>query len=153
MRRNPLGFFDLEKQFVSIDTKKTRQCTLSQLSSCLGICGVKIRNEELEAVFKKASKGGSTANYLELISDLRGQMTKVREGAVTALFKDMDPRNQKMVMFGEVTKWLQTEKHPDVVSGRATPDSVRKDFVDKLELFGRLGVGIIYSRDLTSKGV
>ena len=111
----------------------------------LGLLGVKLSNEELELVFHRVANGASTGNYLEIINELRGQMSETREGAVIALFRDLDEANRNRIHSTELSKWFRAENHPDIRDKHATAQSIKNDFVDKLDLFGRLGVGIFYS--------
>lgn len=132
---------ELERQFVVIDTNRTRQCTINQLSNCLGLVGVKVNNEELEAVFQRTANGASQVNYLNLINELRGQMSKHREDGVVSLFKDMvETTGSKYVTASQMLKWFRADNHPDIYDRHLSPDKVHEEFADKLDLFGRLGV-------------
>lgn len=137
---NPRGFFEVERQFVLVDTQKSRLASLNQVSTTFGLCGIKLRNDELEAVFRQVANGQAQVNYLELISTLRGQMTAKREGAVLALFRDMDPKNSGVVQAQALLDWFRADKHPDVLERHAVPEAIYSDFADKLDLFGKLGV-------------
>ena len=137
---NPRGFFEVERQFVLIDTQKSRLANINQVSTTFGLCGIKLRNDELDVIFRHVGQGRPQVNYLELISELRGQMSPKREGSVTALFKDMDPRNTGTVLSKDLLEWFRPDKHPDVLERHAVPDAIYSDFADKLDLFGKLGV-------------
>jgi hypothetical protein len=140
---NPKGFLDLERQFVLIDTNKTRLTTIDQLSSCLGLINVKISNDELAAIFQRASKGEHRTNYLDLINELRGQMSKHREDGVISLYKDMtETTGLDYVTSNQMLKWFRADNHPDIVDRHLSPKQVHEEFTDKIDLFGRLGVNL-----------
>lgn len=123
-----------------VDNQKNRECTINQLSTCLGLVGVKLSNEELDLIFQRVAKGAQAANYLEIINELRGQMPSHREGAVVALFRDIDVKNRNAIEVNELVRWFKGERHPDIVEKHASAQAIKNDFVDKLDLFGRLGV-------------
>lgn len=152
MTKVPRGFLELERQFVLIDTNRTRQCNINQLSNCLGLVGVKISNEELEAVFQRAAKGASDVNYLDIINELRGQMSKHREAGVISLFKDMiETTHSDYVTASQLLKWFRADNHPDIYDRHLSPDKIHEEFADKLDLFGRLGVKSCLPRDTTTR--
>ena len=67
-------------------------------------------------------------------------MSPKREGGVIALFKDIDPKGAKYVTSNELIKWFKPDRHSDVLSTLTTSDAIYDDFMDRLDLFGRLGV-------------
>jgi Ca2+-binding EF-hand superfamily protein len=106
--KHPRGFLELERQFVLLDGNKTRECTINTVSNCLGIVNVKISNAQLDAIIRRVIKPNSEkVNYLEMINELRGQMNKIREGAVNALFKDIDVDNRGSIGSNELIKWFK----------------------------------------------
>ena len=102
---------------------------------------IDISNTDLRMVFNFLSEdNGKTVNYLQFISEVRGQMSQERENAVTQIFNRLDYNKTEQINTDSVIGLFKPEVHPDVLRKTATADSIYDDFVDKFDLFGRLGV-------------
>ena len=144
MALNPKGFLDLERQFVLIDTNKTRLTTIDQLSSCLGLINVNISNDELVAIFQRASKGEHRTNYLDLINELRGQMSKHREDGVISLYKDMtETTGLDYVTSNQMLKWFRADNHPDIVDRHLSPKQVHEESSEQVYFVGKLFMDLL----------
>lgn len=69
-------------------------------------------------------------------------MSQERENAVTQIFNKLDYNQTEQVDTDAIISLFKPENHPDVIRKHATADSIYDDFVDKFDLFGRLGVSL-----------
>jgi hypothetical protein len=67
-------------------------------------------------------------------------MSSDREAAVSELFRGLDVRRRDEIDTDSFIGIFKPENHPDVIRKHATADAIYDDFVDKFDLFGRLGV-------------
>lgn len=132
----------MERSFVLADHSKARTCNIEQLSNAFTENGVDLTNGELQIIYNFIAEGGSSINYLKLISECRGQMTQAREDMVSELFRKLDLNQSESLATEAVLRAFRPENHPDVLKRHTTEDAIYDDFVDKFDLFGRLGVSI-----------
>lgn len=66
-------------------------------------------------------------------------MTEKRETPITAVFKRLDTNGAEEIVTDDFIDHFRPENHLDVESKKFTADDIFDEFVDKFELFGRLG--------------
>jgi len=133
--------FGLERLFVLADEARLRTISAKVLAQAFSDYELDVRPEEIQTIFKHTSEdGGKTINYLNLLSDIRGQMNEYREKPVTALFRRIDRNNSEMISTDDLVNAFRPENHNDVITRKTTADEIFDELVDKFDLFGRLGV-------------
>lgn len=75
-----------------------------------------------------------TINYDEFVRIIRGDLTPNRLALVKKAFAKLDRDESGVVDIEDLKDIYNTSRHPDVLSGKKTPDQVLTDFLETFEM-------------------
>ena len=83
-------------------------------------------------IFDRDNSG--TIDYEEFLRGIRGEMNQFRKDLAIRAFKIMDKDNSNVLDISDIRGTYNAKKHPDVIAGKRTEDSVLFEFLDTFEL-------------------
>ena len=145
-KRGAAGIQGLARNFRICDVDKSKELDRDELSKCLRLCKLDATDDDLELLFGHFDRSGDgQIDYEEFLKAVRGPLTGVRKKIVVAAFHKIDEysggtaegRKDGVLTIDDIKGVYCTKEHPEVKAGRATGDSVLREFLQKFEgLYG-----------------
>jgi len=96
----------------------------------LGEQGIGLNQEQLQIIFNyfDRNKNGSV-DYDEFLRGIRGELTEYRKTYIRKAYEKLDKNKDGKVTLEDIAKIYDVSYHPDIVSGKMTPEQVYKQFM------------------------
>lgn len=90
--------------------------------------------EQIKLVFEHFDEDRSkTITYNEFLFAIRGQLNERRKGLVLLAYQRLDADKSGIVDLEDIKKLYDGKKHPDVIAGKRTEESVLAEFLDTFD--------------------
>jgi Ca2+-binding EF-hand superfamily protein len=135
--RGAPGFVGLQRKFRIMDDDGTKSLNMSEFKKAMKEMKFDLSDPELRRVFDyfDTNRGGSI-DFEEFIQGVRDPLNDRRRQLVSAAFSKLDRDGSGFVDAQEVASMYDTTKHPDVLSGKKSPDQVFREFLDTFDVGG-----------------
>eukprot|EP01038_Epipyxis_sp_PR26KG_P004385 gene4385-6201_t len=131
------GFIALQRKFKIMDDDNSKSLTLSEFKKAMNEMNLSLSDPELRMLFDHFDSDHSgSIDFEEFIQGVRDPLTERRLNLVKLAFAKIDTDGSGIVEAAEVASKYDASKHPDVISGKKTPQQVLTEFLDTFDVGG-----------------
>ncbi|CAN0407894.1 unnamed protein product, partial [Ectocarpus fasciculatus] len=135
--RGAAGFVGLQRKFRIMDDDGSKSLDLGEFKKALKEMNMNVSDSELRMVFDHFdSNQNGSIDFEEFIQGVRNPLNDRRLQLVYAAFAKLDRDGSGEVDAQEIANLYDASKHPDVISGKKTADSVFREFLDTFDVGG-----------------
>ena len=135
--RGSKGFIGIQRKFRIMDDDNSGSLDIQEFEKAMKESGLQCTKAELERLFKYFDADGSgTIDFEEFLFAMRGQMNDRRKRLVNMAFDVMDKDGNGFLEPADVIDTYDASKHPDVMSGKSSPEKVLTEFLDTFDVGG-----------------
>ena len=117
-----------------MDDDGSRSLGLAEFEKACREFKIGISEENIPELFQKFDTNrDGTLNIDEFLMAIRGDMNEKRLALVKKAFSILDKDGSGALEVRDITSSFKTEKHPDVLEGRRTPEQVLVEFLQTFE--------------------
>jgi len=128
------GIRTLAKILASIDSKGDKRLDREELKVGLRELGVTLSDREVDVVLNAFDRNkDGVVDFEEFLRGIRGSLSARRRALILLAFDRLDTDGSGVVTLDEVRAKYDTSKHPEVISGKKTPDEVLVEFMSQWE--------------------
>lgn len=92
--------------------------------------GISLTREQSEEILRKFDKNkDGVVNFNEFLWYLRGDINPFWQGLILQAYKKLDVNWDGLVKLDDIAKIYDASKHPDVFSGKLSPEEVFMEFM------------------------
>ena len=133
-RRGIRCLISLENNFRALDDDNSQTVNFDAFEKTSEDFRFGISFDELQKLFTFFDKeGNGRIDYDEFIRIIRGQMSNSRKSLIEEIFSTFEPDQDGFVHIKKVTQLFNPENHPDVLTGKKSPEEVYQEFVDTFD--------------------
>ena len=133
-RRGIRCLISLENNFRALDDDNSQTIDFDAFEKTSEDFRFGISFDELQKLFTFFDKeGNGRIDYDEFIRIIRGQMSNSRKSLIEEIFSTFEPDQDGFVHIKKVTQLFNPENHPDVLTGKKSPEEVYQEFVDTFD--------------------
>eukprot|EP01040_Poterioochromonas_malhamensis_P013753 gene13753-15162_t len=128
------GIVGLGRKFRIADDDKSGHIELNEFTKVINEHKLGWTAAQIKLVFQSfdTDKSGGIS-YDEFIIRIRGQLNERRKNLVLLAFEILDADKSGIVDLDDIRAKYDASKHPDVISGKRTTDSVLSEFLDTFD--------------------
>jgi len=117
-----------------MDDDDSQSLSLPEFTKTCRDFKVGISEENVPILFKVFdTNGDGTLNYKEFIDAVRDELTRSRKEKVEEAFRFIDKDSNGVLDIDEIKGSYIVNKHPDVIQGKRTRETVLCEFIETLE--------------------
>lgn len=136
-KRGTKGIVGLGRKFKIMDDDNSNTVDKMEFKKGMRETNLDLSSSELEKLFNYFDKdGGGDISYDEFLNGVRGKMNERRKKMVLQAFNVLDKDGSGVVEPGDIIDVFDASKHPDVISGKKTPNEVFHEFLDTFDVGG-----------------
>lgn len=140
--RGARGILGLSKQFQIMDDDGSHTLSLSEFLKACRDFRLDLSETEARQIFVLIDRDRSGyIDYDELLRAIRGPMNSSRRKLVEMAWDRLDKDHNNVLEIEDLRGVYSANKHPDVISGRRTEDSVLNEFLDTFDINHKLNGG------------
>ena len=133
-RRGIRCLISLENNFRALDDDNSQTVNFDAFEKTSEDFRFGISFDELQKLFTFFDKeGNGRIDYDEFIRIIRGQMSNSRKSLIEEIFSTFEPDQDGFVHIKKVTQLFNPENHPDVLTGKKSPEEVYQEFLDTFD--------------------
>ena len=103
--------------------------------------GVSLSKEEAQQVLTHFDRDGNgSVNFNEFLRSIRGDLNASRSAIVKAAYDKLDVTKDGQVPLEDISRLYDASRHPEVISGRKSPDQVFSEFLSMWDTQKRDGI-------------
>ena len=132
LERGSYGIRGLARTFKILDDDSGRGLDVREFKDGLIDYGIHMTDEQSQLCLKKfdTNKDGRVC-FDEFLRYLRGDINTFREGLIRLAYEKLDINGDGCVSLEDVAKLYDASFHPDVQSGKKTPEDVYMEFMSQ----------------------
>ncbi|TMW57501.1 hypothetical protein Poli38472_003426 [Pythium oligandrum] len=131
------GFCGLSRKFRILDDDGNGSLNLSEFRKAMRECDLELNDGDLRLLFQYFDRDRSGSIDLnEFLIGVRDPLSERRLGFVREAFKRMDKDGNGLLEPSDIVEAYDASQHPDVMSGRKTPEDVFRDFLETFDVDG-----------------
>lgn len=128
------GIIGIGRKFRIVDDDKSGTIDLSEFTKMISEHAFLWTDAQIKIVFSSFDKDKSgSINYDEFLVTLRGELNDRRHQLVLMAFEILDADKSGVVEINDISEKYNGKKHPDVISGKRTEESVLREFLDTFD--------------------
>jgi Ca2+-binding EF-hand superfamily protein len=136
-RRGASGIVGIGRKFRIMDDDGSKSLNMGEFKKAMKESGLDLSDAELRMLFGYFDRdGGGTIDYEEFLNGVRDPMNERRENLARMAFARMDKDGSGSLEPNDIVDRYDASKHPDVISGKKTPDDVFREFLDTFDVGG-----------------
>lgn len=125
-----------------MDDDGSRSLGLAEFEKACREFKIGISDENIPELFSKFDTNrDGTLNIDEFLMAIRGEMNEKRLGLVRKAFTLLDKDGSGALEVRDITGSFKTDKHPDVLEGKRTPEQVLVEFLQTFEAHHNMSKG------------
>ena len=133
--RGAHGFIGLQRKFRIMDDDGNRYLDLAEFKKGMKEMDLGLTDSELRMVFSYFdTDGNGSINFEEFIQGVRDPLTERRLRLVEQAFSKIDLDGNGYVDAQEIASLYDASHHPDVISGKMTPEEVFTHFLETFDV-------------------
>jgi Ca2+-binding EF-hand superfamily protein len=135
--RGAHGYIGLQRKFKSMDTDGSRSLDIQEFRSGMMELNLRLDAADYRALFDYFDKDQSgSIDFNEFIIGLRDKLNPRRYALVQSAFSRLDADGSGAVDGTEIAKFYDASRHPDVLSGKRSPESIMDEFLSTFDVGG-----------------
>jgi Ca2+-binding EF-hand superfamily protein len=135
--RGALGFIGLQRKFKIMDDDNSHSLSLAEFKKAMKEMNMNLSESESRTLFDYFdTNGNGSVDFEEFIQGVRDPLTDRRSKLVLIAFSKLDTDGNGIVEASEIASKYDPSRHPDVLSGRKTPNEVLTEFLDTFDVGG-----------------
>lgn len=140
-RGGMLAIRSIGRLFRIMDDSGDKKLSQTELRHGLQDYGLRFSEEEFIGLWRYLDRDGSgTIDYDEFLRGIRGDMNERRVGMVAQAWAVLDKTGDDRVTIDDLRGTYDPAFHPDVISGKITPDQALLQFLDQWDTVEKDGV-------------
>jgi Ca2+-binding EF-hand superfamily protein len=137
--RGIIGFIGMQRRFRVMDDDGNKTLTAAEFKKAMKEMEIGLSDSDLRALFDFFDEDHSgTIDFEEFLHGLRDPLTPRRLDLVKQAFARIDLDGNGIVDAQEIVKLYDASKHPDVIAGKRTPESVLREFLETFDVGGEV---------------
>ena len=109
--------------FRILDNNRNRQLDKTELLWGLKDFDIHLSEEQIDVLVKHFDRDGTgTVDFDEFLVALRGDLNQFRLGFIKQAYDKLDVNKDGKVTLDDIAKLYDVSQHPDVISGKTTPE-------------------------------
>ena len=135
--RGASGFIGMQRKFRIIDDDDSKSLCLAEFKKALLEMKLDLTNSEIRMLFGyfDSDQNGSI-DFEEFIHTLRDPLNDRRRQLVNIAFSKLDKNNDGALSPQDIIDTYDASQHPDVLSGKSTPNDIMQEFLDTFDVGG-----------------
>ena len=130
LRRGSMAIRGIGRVFRILDDNRNRQVDLNEMLWGLKDFGIYLNEDQAKTILAKFDRDGSgSVSFDEFIRSLRGELSENRLIWIKQAYDKLDVNKDGLVKLDDVAKLYDVSKHPDVISGKLSPEQAYKEFM------------------------
>ena len=140
--RGAKGIIGLQRLFKIMDDDGSQTLSLPEFSKACRDFRIGVSDENVPILFSKFdANNDGTISYDEFLRAVRGPMGPGRAALVKRAFQIVDKNGNGVIEVDDIKASYNAKKHPDVLQGKRTEDSVLIEFLETFEAHHNLATG------------
>ena len=136
-KRGARGFVGLQRKFRILDDDGSKSLSYSEFKKGLTESGLGLPEPDMRSLFSHFDRDGSgSVDFEEFIQGVRDPLNERRRNLVGLAFNQLDKDGNGELDPHDVAGAYDASKHPDVLSGKKTPEDVLREFLDTFDVGG-----------------
>ena len=133
--RGTRGILGLQRTFKIMDDDNSKDLSLVEFRKACNDYRLDMTPEDVDMLFRAFDRDRSgTVDYDELIRGIRGPMNSFRRSLVAQAWNKLNKDGNDIIDMDDIRGVYDPRNHPDVRSGKKTPDEVLNEFLETFEL-------------------
>ena len=129
-KRGAMMIRGIGRVFRILDDNRNRQLDKNELMWGLKDFDIHLSEEQVNVLIKHFDRDNSgTVNFDEFLVALRGDLNENRLAYIKAAYDKLDVNKDGQVTLEDIAKLYDVSQHPDVMSGRKTPEEAYREFM------------------------
>ena len=129
-QRGAMMIRGIGRVFRILDNNRNKQLDKTELLWGLKDFDIHLSEEQVDVLVKHFDRDGSgTVNFDEFLVALRGELNAFRTGFIKQAYDKLDVNKDGKVTLDDIAKLYDVSQHPDVMSGKQTPEQAYKNFM------------------------
>lgn len=134
-QRGERGLFGLKKLFQTYDFNGNGSLEYQEFQKALRDFKLDFEEQDIRTLFAKFDENGDgTIQISEFMNTILGQLNNQRQQAVDQAFKKLEISSSGFASYKALRDIFDGKKHPEVASGKKTPDECVSDFLEIIEI-------------------
>ncbi len=130
LQRGAYGIRGLGRIFRILDDNTNHQLDAFEFKNGLMDYGFALTDQQAEQVIKFFDKDNDgQVHFDEFLRYLKGDINEFRRGLIMQAYDKLDINGDGTVTLDDVAKLYDASQHPDVLSGKCTPEQVYQEFM------------------------
>lgn len=140
--RGAKGLIGLQRLFKIMDDDGSQTLSLPEFSKACRDFRIGISDENVPILFSKFDvNNDGTISYDEFLYAVKDPMNDQRIALVEKAFRSIDKNGNGVIEVSDIKNSYNAKKHPDVLQGKRTEDSVLVEFLETFEAHHNLKTG------------
>ena len=137
VNRGARGMSGIARKFRIIDDDNSKSIDSDEFAKAMKECNLTLTNGELLQLFKYFDQDGNgSIGYEEFLEGVRGEPNERRVDLIMLAFGVLDKDGSGIIEPSDLVGVYDPSKHPDVLTGKKTPDEVLAEFLDTFDVGG-----------------
>lgn len=137
--RGARGIVGLSRKFKIMDDSGNGALSMSEFKKAMQECEISLSAAEISALFVFFDKDGSgDIDFEEFLQGIKGPLNDMRLELVKLAYTKLDKNGDGIVDPSEIMSLYNANSHPDVLSGKKTPQEVLREFLETFEVGGEI---------------
>ena len=133
--RGTRGILGLQRSFKIMDDDNSKDLSLVEFRKACNDYRLDMSPEDIDMLFRAFDRDRSgSVDYDELIRGIRGPMNSFRRSLVAQAWNKLNKDGNDIIDMEDIRGVYDPRNHPDVRSGKKTPDEVLNEFLETFEL-------------------
>ena len=129
-RRGSMQIRGLGRIFRILDDNRNRQIEKNELMWGLKDFDIHLSEEQTGVLMKHFDRDGSgSIDFNEMLRALRGDLSEKRIACIRMAYDKLDVNKDGLVKLDDIAQLYDVSQHPDVISGKMTPEEAYKQFM------------------------
>ena len=130
LERGNYAIRGLARTFRIMDQNLNGTLSADEFKTSLLEYGIQLTKDQSEEILRRFDKNkDGVVNFNEFLRFLRGDINPFRQNLILQAYKKLDVNRDGLVKLDDIAKIYDASKHPDVLSGKLSPEEVYMEFM------------------------